>query len=68
MQIRKCTIVIEGLEGNGTNEMASCFYLFCGTRVKSAQAGKQAHSDLPKEAYENMTHAKLILINHEIIE
>lgn len=44
----KCTIVIEGLEVNGTNEMASCFYLFRGAGVRSAQTGKQAHSDLPK--------------------
>lgn len=44
----KCAIVIEGLEVNGTNEMTSCFYPFCGTGVKSAQTGKQAHSDLPK--------------------
>lgn len=48
MQTGKCTIVIEGLEVNGTNEMASCFYLFRGAGVKSAQTGKQAHSDLPK--------------------
>lgn len=44
----KCAIVIEGLEVNGTNEMASCFYLCCGAGVKSVQTGKQAHSDLPK--------------------
>lgn len=48
MQTGKCTIVIEGLEVNGTNEMASCFYLFRGVGAKSAQTGKQAHSDLPK--------------------
>lgn len=65
----KCTVVIEGLEVNGTTEMASCFYLFCGTGVKCVQTGmfwsSERRINLSKS---NINDGKITLITGSIFQ